>query len=301
MVVKKKPKSSVSLIPGIDDMNQPPENLLDYTICLYGTKGIGKTTLASSIPGSVTIMTEPTRRNLKIRQISLYVNSSEDVQDQVERDFTNNSGEVIDTYFDAWDFFKNKLIPQMLNDDSVSCINIDTVDRMYEACSSSVCVRNGVLHPGDVNDYGAMWRNVKQEFETVFSNIRFAGKGLIFISHAREDDVELNTGTKAKIYAPSCSGQALGYIKAAADYAFFYGYNGKQRCLHMRGCDKIWTACGPEDHFISPNGNPLELISMEGKKWDFIEDAFNNKVYDLNEVPVDEVKPVTSLKKKKVK
>ncbi len=293
---KPKPKSKASLIPAEDELNIPPTRLLDYTICLYGTKGIGKTSLASSIPNSVTIMTEPTRRNLKIRMAGLYVNSSQDIHDGIERDYKSASGEVISTYVDAWQFFKEELLPQLLEDDSVSCINIDTVDRMYDACSSSVCTSNGVFHPGGLNDFGAMWSAVKSEFESVLSEIRFAGKGLILISHAKEDDVELNTGSKAKIYAPSCAGQALSYIKAAADYAFFYGNHGKERCLHFRGFDKIWTACGPSDHFYSPNGNPLELVSMEGKDWSYVEEAFNNQVYDLNEVPV--VSTVSTPKKK---
>ena len=276
-----KQKSKASPIPSTTDLNIPPDTLLEYAICLYGTKGIGKSTLSSSIPGSVTIMTEPLRKNLNIRMIPLHIHTSEEIMDGKE--YTFEIGGNSFTYVDAWKFFEEELVDALIEDDSVSCINIDTVDRMYEACLSSVCTENGVMHPGGLNDFGNMWGRVKSRFEAVLNKIKIGGKGIVFISHAKEDDVELDTGGKSKMYAPTCSGQALNYIKAVADYVFFYGYHGKRRHLHFRGFDNIWTSCGPPDRFISPSGKKLELIDMEGERWNKVEQAFQNKIYDAYE------------------
>ena len=264
-------------IPGVDDLNVPPEKLLEYTICLYGTKGIGKTTITSSIPNSLVIMTEPLRKNLPIRQISLAVNDPDKIKE------ANGSIKV-----DAWAMFK-KIIEKVMDDDSVQVLSIDTIDRMYDACLNHWCHIKKVRHPGGLNDFGALWGIIKDDFEDTLNSIRVANKGLILVSHTKESEIEVISGKNLKQHAPSCSGAALRYIKAACDYAFFYGYDSDGvRCVHTRGHDDIWTACGPRDHFISPSGVPLIRFAIpEGtlNGWSIVQDAFENKVFDADEDP----------------
>jgi hypothetical protein len=68
---KAKPKvqeSSRSRIPSVTDLNVPSDNFLDYCTLIYGTKGIGKTTLCASLsPKTLVLMLEPKRMNLEIR------------------------------------------------------------------------------------------------------------------------------------------------------------------------------------------------------------------------------------------
>jgi hypothetical protein len=277
-----KPSAQRIQIPGPDDLNVPPSELLEYTICLYGTKGIGKTTLASSIPGCLVIMTEPLRKNLPIRQISLRCYEPDEIKS---------------TGIDAWLNFKD-IIEQVSEDDSVQCLAIDTVDRMYEACLNHHCVIENVRHPGGLNDFGKLWSVIKDDFESTMNKIRDIGKGLILISHTKESDIEVITGGKAVQYGPSCATAPLKYLKAACDYAFFYGYSADQRRLvHLRGYENIWTACGVPDHFVSPSGKPIEVLEItEGEVkngWKILQDSFNNKVYDANEEPEETVKKVT--------
>ncbi len=272
-----KPAQKQLVIPGPNELNVPPDNLLEYTICIYGTKGIGKTTLTSSIPGGLVVMTEPLRKNLKIRQVSLSVNDVDAI----------NEGAA-----DAWVQFKS-IIQQSQNPESgVKCLIIDTVDRLYDACLNHHCVVEGVRHPGGLNDFGKLWSVIKDDFETTLNRIREVGLGLVLISHTKESDIEVVTGGKVTQYGPSCSGAALRYIKAAADYAFFFGWFDRKRCIHLRGYENIWTACGVPERFISPSGNPLELIEIpegETKGWTILQKAFDNKVYDaLEEVPSQE-------------
>jgi len=274
---RKKPVEAQEIvIPGPNDLNIPPDELLDYTICLYGTKGIGKTTLAASIPGCLTIMFEPLRKNLRIRQINL---------DVLEPDGIKASG------IDAWMQFKS-IVERTREDETVRCYNVDTADRAYEACLNHHCLANNVRHPGGLNDFGALWGIIKDDFELTMNAIRGAGKGLILTSHTKESDVEIITGGKVIQYGPSCGGAPLRYIKAACDYAFFYGYSAdRRRLIHLRNYETIWTACGVPDRFISPSGKPLEAIEIpqgEVNGWGLIQAAFENKVYDAYEETPEE-------------
>jgi hypothetical protein len=49
------------------DLSIPPMNFLQYTTLLYGAKGAGKTTGASTFPDNYTFMYEPRRRNIALR------------------------------------------------------------------------------------------------------------------------------------------------------------------------------------------------------------------------------------------
>ena len=75
-------------------------------------------------------------------------------------------------------------------------------------------------------------------------------------------------------------------LKAAADYAFFYGYLDSQRVIRLRGNEeRYWLACGPEDYFMDKKGNPLTTISA-GKSakeaYQQLTLAFNNEVDSID-------------------
>lgn len=218
-------------------------------------------------------MFEPLRKNLPILQKSLMVRSVDEIKLKPE--------------LDAWKQFKYYL-EQIYGNDKITSINVDTIDRAYNACLNSHCADENVRHPGGLKDFGALWGQIKDDFEGTMNSIREHDKGLTLISHVKETNIEVMTGGKEAQFGPSCSGAPLAYVKAACDFAFFYGYYAeKVRCIHIRGFSDIWTACGVPDRFISPNGNPLELIEIPtgeiANGWSILEDAFNNKIYDINE------------------
>jgi hypothetical protein len=279
-------KPTTSLLPDVDDLNVPPDNFLEYTTCIYGAKGIGKTTLASSFPGFVTIMTEPLRKNLAIRMKALQCYDYDSITEKGAPD--------------AWPLFK-EMIDEGIERDDIQGFNIDTVDRLYESCLTHHCVVEGVRHPGGLNDFGALWSIIKDDFETTLNSIRENNLGLVLVSHAKEDDIELNTGLKGKMYAPSCSGAATKYLKAACDYAFFYGYHAKKRALHFRGFDFIWTSCGVRDRFISKSGDPLTLVYVEkdhiDNGYELLQAGFENRLWNYDEEPEDDA-PATKRKRK---
>lgn len=267
--VRRVPTENKFRLPGPDELNEPPGLLTDYTICLYGTKGIGKSTMAAGCPGNLTFMTEPLRKNLRIRQQPLKVESVERIKEDSDRD--------------AWRIFKEHYIPQIYQDDSVKMVTIDTVDRIYDACLNHHCYNANVVHPGMIEDFGATWGIIREDFEQTLTGIREAGKGLILISHAKETEVELNTGLKQVQYAPSCSPAAGRYLKAACDFAFFYGYHGADRCIHIRNFESVWTGCGTNEHFLDAKTlKPLELVHVpsEDEAWNTLQAAFDNQLTD---------------------
>ena len=265
---KEKPKFR---LPRPDEVNEPPKNILQYCITIFGEKGVGKTSLAAQFPNAVVGMAEPRRRNLRIRMVSL------------DKD---------------WSYTK-EFVDACIEDDSVETVVIDTIDRVYAQCLASICFDKGIKDPGQMNDYGATWREIKDEFERTFNSVLYAEKGLVFLSHAQHRDMEMRTGETRSLLVPTCSPAAFNYIKAVADYAFYYGYHGMNRALYLRGHEDLWTGCGSSDHFCDPEGNPVRTILLgdtpEEAYETFIQ-SFDNNVWDVDRK--EEEKPT---KKKKLK
>jgi hypothetical protein len=263
--VKKKVASSKIKIPSPDDLNEPSTNLLDYCICLFGEKGVGKTSLAAQFEGSLILMLEPKRRNLKIRQVNIDPMSIKDMELDNPKMTTWMS---IQAYVQA-----------ILEDDSVSTVGIDTVDRAWEACINHHCYQKGVKDPSEVNDHGRTWRVIKDDFEQTMNKLLYANKGLIFISHAHLREVESHEGDNQ--WVPTCAPAAWKYLKAVCDLAIHFGFTDSQRALTVRNSGKIWSSCGPTDQFRTSDGAPLQTFfsgETHEETYSILTDAFNNQL-----------------------
>lgn len=240
-------------VPGVDDVNEPPARLTDYCITVFGEKGIGKTSLASRFEGMVVAMSEPRRRNLRIRMQSIAAKS---IKEMVREE--RKTGSVVD----PWVQFK-MFVEDVIADPTAHGLTTDTLDRIYEMCFNSHCYNEGISDPSERNDFGAGWRQIADDFESTLNQILYAEKSLLMISHAHLREVETRDGTEGyDLLIPTCSKAAFKYIKAASDFAFYYGYYQKRRALYLRGTDHIWCACGVDNHFLSRKGEPLGIISM---------------------------------------
>lgn len=255
--------------------NKPPTTLNEVVCCIYGRKGIGKTSLASQFPNSLTFMFERGRRNLAIRQVP------------------QEKGEELD-----WNSFKS-YVELFINSDEYETAVIDTVDRCYDKCLEYVCQENGCTHPNQKNDYGDTWSQVKREFDALLGMIHDSGKGLILLSH--ETLKPLNKGSKGLVRAdaekayeferlePSCTGQAFGVIQEICDYVFYYGFVDEFRCLTLRSPNDVcWTSCGLSDTFLNPDGTPIRTFRVGNSSDDAYNNlvaAFNNESEDLDYKP----------------
>lgn len=267
-----------SLIPGPDDLNEPPNRLTDYCILIFGEKGIGKTSLAAQFPHTLTIMTEPRRRNLRIRQVSVEPRTLKEMY--AMKKVTRHTGENFQT---PWQFL-GEVVSEALTDPTVKTLALDTIDRIYDMALTHHCYEREIADPSALNDYGATWRDIKVDFEDLLRRILASGKGLVLLSHARLRPVEVRGGDGYDILCPTCTPAAFDILKALTDYAFYYGYFSKQRAMFLRGNDLIWSACGVDDRFMSPQGDPLTVISMgksASESYTNLTAGFDNKVEDL--------------------
>jgi hypothetical protein len=217
--------------------NVPSDKLTDYCICIFGEKGIGKSSLAAQFPDAVSFMLEPRRRNLPIRQIS-------DAKD--------------------WPTMV-AYIHEIVGNSKYGTPVFDTIDRAYQLCSYDYCQKVGLDTPVGVNDYGRTWEKITKVWEPTIELLLTADKAPIFISHAKWKEKITALGP-IEMATPTCWNQAFLYMQSACDFAFYYGYRGRERVLNVRPNSYVWGANGNSERFLMPSrGNsqpnaPLEQI-----------------------------------------
>lgn len=246
-----KTKISVSL-PGV---STPPDKLEEYTLCIHGAKGVGKSSLCTHFPNPVHFMWERGRKSLKAAVIP--DRSKKEPPLDWER------------FLAYLEFLESKPKSQTKI--------IDTVDVAYDSCLKHVCKKLDIEHPGKVNDYGASWFEVKSEFSTIMNRFRALPGGVIFISHSRDREFTSAYGAEYNQVVPTAPDACWNYLKEVCDLAFYLNYAEEdQRYIYLRPGPDIWTSCPLEDYFkgyeeVAMGGSPSEAYKNLVK-------AFNNKL-----------------------
>lgn len=256
-----KPKWS---IPSPTEVVEPSDDFFDYYTLIHGTAGVGKSSLIASIPGSVIFQFEPNRRNIRARQVDFKISSVS----EMERGEEN-----------PWEKF-TYLLEQLEDDDSVKVLAIDNVNELYKCCENDYLLRNE-MESVPRKDFGVSRGEINREFERVLNNLKFKSRlGVIFTSHTKEREGELNTGTTDSVYSPSCTTAVFEWLKKAMDFAFFLGYHNKKRAIHCRW-DTIWTKCGLPNRFLNVKGQQLHAFYLPedpAKGYETLLQAWNNKI-----------------------
>lgn len=141
----------------------PLANLTDYSILLYGSSGLGKTTFASQAPDVLFLATEPGTNAL-----DCYEWAAEGKPPGVRswKDLCCALGEVADS--------KHKF----------KSVCIDTADNAYLMCSEYVCKNRGIKGPED-QESTQSYPPITREFRRVFNRLASLDIGLITIAHAK--------------------------------------------------------------------------------------------------------------------
>jgi len=256
--------------PGEDEYNNPPDNLEEYMLCIYGVKGIGKTTAAASTPNSLTLMMEPKRKNLRIRQLSLQKYSAR---------------EIIDGAPDTFALVCNTT-QQWIDDPSIKCLNYDSIDIFYEMCYHSVCASHSIEQPGDSKSGPDIWNEIRDTFASYFDTIRDTDMGINMLSHIKPREEKTLDGAKMGYQAPSCSPACLKYIQQAVDIVLYYGHYDNKRAMMIRDeTNSSFVSAGVEGKFLQPDGKPVNIFEIPdnpSKVYSTIRDAFNNKLWDMD-------------------
>ena len=176
-------------------------------------------------------------------------------------------------------------VDELEKSDRFKTVVIDTADRAYSMCLDWVCNNLGIKYPGvddeGENDWGASWRAVRSEFETMAYRILQTGRGILFTSHMKEEEIRTPTARYTKIY-PSMSKQARETVESLVDFFFFADYmrtpTGKSiRVLVAEGDDTIWAGAREIEH---PLPRLIPLTSKGG--YDIIQAGFRGEDIGLD-------------------
>lgn len=210
-----------------DEMKDPDPDFSNYTTLVYGREKIGKTTLAASFPKALFFPTEPGIKGMKVYA------------------FNWEHGGVTD-----WSIFRRGVELVSQNPGKFKTVIIDTVDVAYDQCLDWVCANLNIPYPGvDASgdqDYGKSWRAVKQEFVAQIMALVRAGVGVLFISHAKEQENKTRSGERYTRIFPSMGNQARTVVESLVDFFFYAEYmvdvdGNTQRVLICEGDELIWA------------------------------------------------------------
>ncbi len=188
----------------------------DTFSCLYGPTKIGKSTLASLIPGTYLLATEPGYEWLNVRV----------------------------TDVPNWKTFK-KFVEYMENHPkdvaSVKMWVVDTVDNLSQMCIEGICFDWGLT---DISDegWGRAWQELRQEFTFWILRLKALGPGVLFISHERQREfssrkIKLN---KDSMDLPGTTYSVVSYLCDVILHMRYVKQShkaeeiGELRCLSMR-------------------------------------------------------------------
>lgn len=258
------------------EANVPITELTESITMIYGSKGVGKTSLASQFPDALAFMFERGRRNLPIVQLP-------------------QKGEPKLN----WESFIEYVELFLESDDFQTCV-IDTIDGAYLACFDHVCQEYGVKDPSDYAQGYKLWDEITTTFGALFSLLQESDKCVVFLSHdktrplvtkkkgLRRDDLEDEAVTTFERLEPTCKPAAFRLVQEICDYVFYYGYRDGYRAMTVRSPHNLhWVSCGVPDRFLDPDGNPIETFRVGNspqQAYQDLLDAFENKKYDVDYV-----------------
>lgn len=249
----------------------PMGSFHDYILFLFGEKKIGKTTLVSQFPNTFHVMTEPGGRALKINQPV--------------------DSEGHGTYIRRWLEFK--AYPKALaKTGHRPCI--DTVDRAYDLCFKYMCKKLAIQHPNELEDFGQTWNAIFNEFMDTMQEFLALGRGVVFISHSKVRPRTKWDNTKIERLESTLSGKVGDSLTALADLWAYYGYEGTDRVLYIRGNEFVDAGCRLEGRFLTTKGKPVSVVPMGNSPaaaYKRLLQGFDNKLKKQGVIPERKEKP----------
>ncbi len=191
-------------------------NMHEYHWLIYGQPKIGKSTFASQFNKPLFIATEDRLKSLEVFKMP----AVGCVKNWME--FLMICREIEEA------ISKNKF--------PYSMIVVDTVDEALIMCSEYICTKHDMQHPSD-KGYGKGWGFVTNEFIRVMKKLTSYGRGVIFVTHSVEKEVETRVSKLTKIM-PCIGGQAGERLSKMVDIIAYIGFdadNTDERLIYLRG------------------------------------------------------------------
>ena len=241
------------------ELSVPPPSMLDYTWMIYGAKKIGKTSLVSHFPGALFLSTEPGVKGQRVYSIACP--TWQHFQQAVDLAVADKSGRY-KTYV------------------------VDTIDIAYEHAWNYICKKKMISHPRDENDFGATFKEIRVLFRDACLKLIHSGKGVVFISHDTEKEMENAEGETYNRTQPTAPKQALEEIEAVVDVIGHYHYRKQARFLSIQGNESLVAGNRLEERFVRAGGKvcvaedrvrEVPLGSSSAEAFVNLEKAFNNQ------------------------
>lgn len=255
---KKKPKQQKSDL----------YDLQGSIILLHGPYKIGKTTLISSFPEVCIIATEPGHK---------YVPSG--VKERLTR---------LRPGADGWEDFKALIEPHGYEMGNITTIAIDVIDGLYNSCYLWVC-RENKWKAANTPGHGQGWEAIRMEFTAQMEKLTYVCEDnnitLIFVSHTKEEEVEIGVSTLTK-YSITLPNHAKKVIGPLPDHVWYLGYFNDdvepdveavkkyhdRRTLWFKGGDLIEAGCQDSSmrrkriKFLNANNQYEQIVTEMAKK-----------------------------------
>ncbi len=234
-----------------------------YTVLLFGREKIGKTNWFASWPDILFCTTEPGTKGQNIFE------------------YNHEDGGCKN-----WKLIRD-MVDLLEKTDKFKFVVFDTIDRAYDMCLDYVCSNLGIDYPGaDIagkNDWGKSWKDVKMEFLDIVHRIEQTGRGVGFVSHAREEEFRERGSSESftRIF-PSMSKQCRTIVEAIVDFFFFVDYvrgpGGKvHRVIITQGDEMVWSGSREVQYEL-----PLYLPMTKKGGFDIFQAAFNGEDVGLD-------------------
>src|SRR5690606_5081232 len=157
----------LALLP--TEKRKPKQRLEDFSILLYGTWKIGKSTFCSQMDHPLFLATEPGLEALEVYEVKI----------------------------PDWKTFLQACAEISQGNHPFKTIVIDTVDNLWKACSEYVRDQLDIMHESDLA-YGKGYAMVRDEFFRVLRKLSLLPYGLVMTSHVEMMEVKTRTATITK-------------------------------------------------------------------------------------------------------
>lgn len=234
-----------------EKISVPVENLGGYVMLIYGAKKIGKTSLCSMFQNALFLFFESGGKALRIYQEPM----------------------------SSWRKF-TRFVELLKRDKKFDTVIIDTADLCYDVCFEETCTLLGCEHPSEIG-WGKGWSTIKKEFVTSINSLTNSGKGVIFISHQKELEIEDREGSKVMKKTNTLSSQARETLEGIVDIWANYDYEKSKRYLTILGSESKDAGHRLKERFRYTDGSRIRKIEMgnsEKEGYDNFIKAFNNEL-----------------------
>jgi hypothetical protein len=232
-IIKKPIASNTLALP--TEMNIPSEDMGDYSWMFYGTKKIGKSSLAAQFPDALFMMFEPGAKALRTYQVNC----------------------------NKWEDAKQYLTLLEKGGHKFKTVVIDTGFEAYQKCFNFVCQTQDIEYPREEN-FGKDWKAIENEFREFHNRLASMSLGLIVLCHETMKESQTRSGNKFDMVIPNLPKAADSFFRAIIDNVCWYHFRKAERFLLVKGSDYAMagTAVQSDEHFLTKSGDPVFAIPM---------------------------------------